>query len=488
MIIFLYGVIPVLSLVLWFLSKKTTLPEEVEETGISRELLRISLYIYKKLVGSRKFMFLAPEAVRTNLKQLNNPKDFEGLQTAYYIRKISLVILLMNAGSILALLMYLNVVFSSNLDKEGNLSRRSYGEGSYDAELIAENADGEVIGQFSLPVEERKYTKEEAKKLFDEACKILPTAILGNNENLDEVTEDLDLVDVLEGYPFEISWEIENYEVMHYDGSLNKEAIPKEGGVVMLTATYRYGDDAYSQILYANVKPKVLTAYEQLLKSINGKLADADKESMYDESIHLPGSYEGTELIWKENTRDSSLLFLALMLILAVLSYMIKDRELARQVQTRSKALLAEYPQFVSKIVLYLGAGMTTRGVLEMQARWYQHRKKEGGEKSYLYEEVLRSARELKGGMSEARVYERLGQRCGNQQYARLCTLLSQNLKKGNSELLTLLRSEADKAFSDRLDQVRKDGEEAGTKLLMPMVLMLMIVMVIIMIPAYMAF
>ena len=42
--------------------------------------------------------------------------------------------------------------------------------------------------------------------------------------------------------------------------------------------------------------------------------------------------------------------------------------------------------------------------------------------------------------------------------------------------------------LEERMDKVRKAGEEAGTKLLLPMVIMLVIVMVIIMIPAYMAF
>ena len=106
----------------------------------------------------------------------------------------------------------------------------------------------------------------------------------------------------------------------------------------------------------------------------------------------------------------------------------------------------------------------------------------------YLYEEVTRCVRELSGGMSEALVYERLGIRCGAQSYVRLCTLLTQNLKRGNSELLTLLTEEASKASQERMDHARKAGEEAGTKLLLPMMLLLGVVMVIIMIPAYMSF
>ena len=488
MIIFLYGAVPLIFLALYLMARKLPLPEGMEETGISRELLKIAMLFYGRLRKNKGLLFLMPEAVRTNLKQLNNPGDFENLQTQYYIRKISLVIVLLNVGCILAMLMHLNILFSSHINEDGQLIRRSYGEGAYDAELIAESPDGEVIGEFNLPVEERRYTETETKRLFEDACEALPEAILGSNTSLDDVTEDLDLIEELEGYPFDIAWTVSDYEVMHYDGSLVKEAIPQEGRVVMLTADYSYGDVIYRQVLYANVRPRILTPYEMLIKSIDEKLRDAEEESPYEESITLPGKYQDTEIVWKEKTEDNSLILLVLMLVLSVFSYIAKDRELAKSVQDRSKALLSEYPQFVSKIVLYLGAGMTMRGVFELQARTYQKKRRARAPKSYLYEEILRSVRELAGGLPEAKVYERLGQRCGSQQYSRLCTLLSQNLKKGNNELLSILRNEADKAFSDRLDLVRKEGEEAGTKLLMPMVLMLLIVMVIIMIPAYMAF
>ena len=74
------------------------------------------------------------------------------------------------------------------------------------------------------------------------------------------------------------------------------------------------------------------------------------------------------------------------------------------------------------------------------------------------------------------------------QQYTRLCSLLTQNIRKGNSELLLILKEEALKATTERLDQARKKGEQAGTKLLIPMMMMLAVVMILIMIPAYRSF
>ena len=53
---------------------------------------------------------------------------------------------------------------------------------------------------------------------------------------------------------------------------------------------------------------------------------------------------------------------------------------------------------------------------------------------------------------------------------------------------MNLLELEAIDAFEDRKNLARKYGEEAGTKMLFPMVMMLVVVMGIIMFPAIMTF
>jgi len=64
---------------------------------------------------------------------------------------------------------------------------------------------------------------------------------------------------------------------------------------------------------------------------------------------------------------------------------------------------------------------------------------------------------------------------------------LEQNRKSGTRNLRTLLELELADAWEQRKNLARKLGEEAGTKLLLPLFLMLGIVMVIIMVPAMMS-
>ena len=88
----------------------------------------------------------------------------------------------------------------------------------------------------------------------------------------------------------------------------------------------------------------------------------------------------------------------------------------------------------------------------------------------------------------EQEAYERFGRRCRLQCYTRFSTLLVRNLRKGNDELLRILSDEAAAAFEKRKALARQKGEEAGTKLLLPMMLMLGVTLVMIMIPAYLGF
>ncbi|MCR5156059.1 MAG: hypothetical protein K6C96_05215 [Butyrivibrio sp.] len=483
---YLYGVFPLVIFVLLFLSRDLELPPDMEETGISRAFLKVSLFLYRRLKGRIKSA--SSEKIRVYLRTLEQRKDMENAETEYFIRKIGIVLIMAFAGNLLALAASLGAGSVSHFDEEGRIKRGSYGEDDYETVLIATDAAGEQVGEFEMKVGTRLFTKQEADELFERAVADLESSILGENESLDSVSCDMELGEEVDGYPFDIRWKVDNYEVMSQEGKLKEENIPEEGVVVMLTATFGYGEYSWQQVLYANVVPKVLTPGEKAVKEIKSLLSKADKETGTDESIPLPGNYEGRDLTWSEKKTDNSLILLLLTLTGAAASYVLKDKELKKSMEERHKQMLGDYSQMISSLVLYMEAGMTMRNIFGKLSSSYLREKKNGGQKRFLYEEILMTNRELSAGTSELTAYEHFGIRCGGQQYTRLSTLLTQNLKKGNRELLTLLREESNNAFQARMDRARKAGEEAGTKLLLPMILMLVIVMIIIMIPAYLAF
>ena len=91
----------------------------------------------------------------------------------------------------------------------------------------------------------------------------------------------------------------------------------------------------------------------------------------------------------------------------------------------------------------------------------------------------------MENGKSEAAAYTSFGRRISMLQYMKFSTLLVQNLKKGSDDLLRRMELEAEDAVRIRRELAKKQGEEAGTKLLLPMMLMLVVVFAMILTAAF---
>mgnify|MGYP001032078423 CR=1 FL=1 len=401
---------------------------------------------------------------------------------AFYVRRCSRVLLLVLAGDLLSLGAAWSAQDSKYLREEGYIERKPYGKGDIEVSLSAQ-IEGEEPEEIRYIVAERQYREEETRRLFREAAALLSTEILGNNESPERVTEDLELIDSLEGYPFQIEWETDCYSLVHPDGTVWNEEL-EAAEIVMLTACFRYGELEYEEVFPIRIQPAVLTKQELLLKRIEQSLEERNQASREEGAFILPEKIGSQNVIWKEVIQDGSGFLFLLMCIAAVFLFRAGNGEVERRLAERDRELLLDYPEIVHRLALYMGAGMTIRGAFEKMGEDYKKQKPSRG-KRYVYEEIVLLRHELQSGVSEAEAYAHLGKRCRLQPYMKLATLLSQNLRKGSNDLLSMLRQEAAGAFEGRKNNAKKAGEEAGTKLLLPMMMMLCIVMVIIMIPAY---
>ena len=165
-----------------------------------------------------------------------------------------------------------------------------------------------------------------------------------------------------------------------------------------------------------------------------------------------------------------------------------QDMELHKQYELRNQQLLLEYPEFVSRLQLLLCSGMSIRSAFFKLGKEYQKHLQKGGTRRYVSEELLLAIRKMENGMGETEALEFFGKRCHLFCYKKLVSLIQQNLKRGTDGLRDALMNETKAAFEERKQAARRLGEEAGTKLLFPMMLMMGVVMVIIMIPAFISF
>ena len=182
--------------------------------------------------------------------------------------------------------------------------------------------------------------------------------------------------------------------------------------------------------------------------------------------------------------KNQSYILCVLVGIMAVLCTFLPDQKLIQQKKEKEEELALAYPEIVSKLCLLIGSGLTVRGAWERIIRDYR----EDQSFNYAYEEMLLTYYELERGMPEGKAYAAFGKRCRLSGYRKLGSLLEQNLKKGTAGLLALLQEETWQAFEERRAFAVKLAQEAGTRLLMPMLMLLLVVLVVCIAPAIMSF
>lgn len=201
---------------------------------------------------------------------------------------------------------------------------------------------------------------------------------------------------------------------------------------------------------------------------------------------YLPARWEGETFTWRRPGDPSGALLASMGLFAAFVVLMKKSREAQEREMKRSEQLLMDYPALVMKFALLIQAGMTAGRAFRKIAGDYRRRNPDGGRSAY--DAVAAACYEMDSGVAEQEAYRRFGERCGQMKYKTFSTLLIQNLQKGSRHMADILEQEALDAWDERKRKARVLGEAAATKLLLPMVMMLAVVMAIIMIPAFLSF
>jgi hypothetical protein len=435
---------------------------------------KLAKWLYKKLPDK----VIYDDSVRQDLQTLEPAADILKIQKEYIVKKLSICIIVVFLGVNMSITLWI----TENIDikiVDNILQRNEYGDGAKTVELVAD--DGEGRYDIAVELNERLYTDSELLSLSDEAITLLDKEMLGQNESADKVEYDIRLVKSIEGYPFEVEWSVDE-EYIDCNGKLvnNQLQTPHmtELTAVLSCESFRLEHTVNLMVYSKAVQP-------DMQELIQDKLHKSESESRQDKDIVLPDEISGKSLSWSYKKSCTGLLFLIATPILVFVLYYSKDRDLHKQVLEREEQMMADYPEIVSSLALLIGAGMTVPNAWNKIARDYKTRKEETGRIRYAYEEMLFTIYEMESGVVQTTAYERFGRRCRLPRYNKLVAMLSQNIRKGAVNLPLILKEEAGDAFEDRKHSARKQGEKAGTKLLVPMMLLLGVTMVIIMVPAF---
>ncbi len=349
-----------------------------------------------------------------------------------------------------------------------------------DVEIVWEDEGGKkYTEQFQIEVKEQQMKPEELERHFSEIKNILEQEILGENESFEFVNKPLYLPEKLENYHAEISWESDCPWIMNWEGELGEE-IPESGAVVHLTATITIQNQEDVWEVQVMVFPAEYNWLKELKDAVNGM----ESESLW---LELPKEWNGIEIQWKEDNSTLLSFMMILVLCVPILMFFKKKQEIEEIEKRERQQMLQDYPEIISKLMLLLSAGMSLRRTMEKIVSDYNasYKKKE---KRKAYEILSDICKEMNCGVTEKHAYESIGERCDLLQYRTLSALLVQHLQKGNRGMEHMLAEEVRRAQELRQQQAKILGEQASTKLLFPMTLMLLDVFIILIVPAWISF
>ncbi len=338
--------------------------------------------------------------------------------------------------------------------------------------------------KIEIPVSKRVYSNEEVKeamkKGMDEILKIIP----GENTSLQDITTDLNPVSELSDLGLGVKWDFGDGDIIDIQGKVDNENLGESVDIdIGVTLSYESYEESY--VIPARVLPKPMSADESLIKRFKDYISVADKKSAGESGFYLPESFEGKKLVYHLEDGMNFHLIWIMGIIVAILLYLREKNNDRQKLEKKKRELLKDYPDIVSKLIVFIGAGLSVRQSWEGIVKDYESENKE---KRYAYEEMAKSLARLKTGTQENVVYKEFGRSCLLRQYMKLASLLEQNRKSGISTLSTLLGMESQSAWEERLNLAKREGEELNTKLLLPLFMMLLIVMMMIIVPALLIF
>lgn len=373
-----------------------------------------------------------------------------------------------------------------------SLKREAPGGGETCYEVMVaglDEADRNKKVPVKIPVRERRYTAKEEEELFEGLLPELEKQILGENQSLEEVRQDLNLKSSLEGYGVSIRWESEEPKIVDSFGTVYNEQIPEKGEQVILNATVTGQQKERSYEIPIRVLPKELSREERLADEFQQLAVQMDLEQQTRGWLSLPSVYQGRALTYYLPEYQDNRLIPFLGLVAAALLQVQEKTKKQREEKRREELLLLDYSEIVSKLLVFVGAGLTVRGAWERITKAYEEGVRQGKREARpAYDEMAKTAAQLASGQAESRAYSEYGRRCGLQPYLKLSALLEQNRKTGSRQLRPALELEMVSAFEQRKNLAKKLGEEAGTRLLLPLLMMLGVVLVMIVVPAFLSF
>lgn len=345
------------------------------------------------------------------------------------------------------------------------------------------------IGEDKTPIDVTvaavPYDRKEEQTRIREASKNLETIFLGQNTSLDHVTMDLHMPTQIGDSEVTVQWYLDSWKYLEPDGTLKNEGL-EEPVWIQVQALLNFGEEDLTWNRTIQICPPEAPDTAMMVRMLQYQLQEC--QAGYEETVQLPAEVSEQAVTWYPQ-RDTRWLWTTLLTGAALCGLWTgKKREDEQRQQKYERKMQLAYPDIVNRLSLYMGAGISIRHAWERIIRGYEKQRQMTGNSEDAYEQMKLALHQMQNGVAETVAYEQFGMDCRLSSYLKLGTLLSQNLRLGTGNLAEMLKAEAKDSFEDRKALARKIGEECESRLLLPMLLMLLSILIMIMYPAVSSF
>ncbi|MEG0829034.1 MAG: type II secretion system F family protein [Anaerovoracaceae bacterium] len=229
-------------------------------------------------------------------------------------------------------------------------------------------------------------------------------------------------------------------------------------------------------------KPK--TEKEQIDEGIKEVIREINKDTK-SKKVVLPSKLSSGEILqWKQVRKNNTILILLVMAMILFLLHRSRLDELVREEKAARESIIKELPEFINNLILLLNAGTVLNGAFIKVME--EHEEISGQKSNYFYDQLgvmYKRVKETNGSINEA--FREFAKRSSVKELMRVSNVINDNIKKG-SDMVGKLQQESLMLWFARKQQAEEKGRLAETKLTMPLVILLLVLIMVTIAPALM--
>lgn len=227
---------------------------------------------------------------------------------------------------------------------------------------------------------------------------------------------------------------------------------------------------------------KEMTQEEQVDRQLK-EIVNGFNENTEIKAVRLPDRLEsGEKISWEKERSGNTAIITIFTMLTAALIYKNRFKALEKKQQMERDSVIRQLPEFVNRLVLLLNAGLVLNSAFEKSVE--ESIAFKNGEKDYFYsrmKDIYLTVSRANGSMYKE--FRDFAKASGVKEVMRISNIINDNIHKG-VELTQKLQAESELLWMNRKKSCEEKGRLAETKLTLPLMIFLMVLIVITVCPA----